>query len=141
MERVIVMTRDLRMREIRYMRMLKPVIDNHKLHRLHTPADYLEFVCDITRETGHDKNFESFVQEQLPPGTLPSDLYALFLTKDTSIPPLYIASYENGKYYHIEKASANLLKDYLDRLTRRGHNIPYLQSTSHDEDPIDPDDF
>lgn len=87
------------------------------------------------------KTLKVLSKNNYPPSTLPSDLYTLFITKSAAIPPLYIASYENGKYYHIEKASANLLKDYLDRLTQRGHNIPYLQSTNHEEDPIDPDDF
>lgn len=125
MERVIIMTRELYLKEMRYMRMLKPLIDAGKVRRLRTKGAVLEFIVDLTREAGVDKNFESYLDGPVPPGTKPSDLFDYFIMHSEQIPPLYLASIKDGKYYHIEKVTPSRFRDFIERIDE-DHIIPYI---------------
>lgn len=125
MERVIIMTRELYFYEVRYMRMLTPLIEAGIVRKLQEKSDILEFVVDLTREAGGDRNFESYVSGLIPPHSKPSDIYEMFLMHHPAIPPMYIATYNKGEYYHIEKATTPALRDFIERIDE-DHIIPYL---------------
>lgn len=117
MERVVVMTRELKLKELFYARMMKPVIEHHKVIKLDTPGKLLEFIISLCREDCYDQNFERYLVKKSQPNLTPSELFYLMLEQDDCIPPLYVANYENGRYSVIEKMNNNTFKDYLSRVT------------------------
>lgn len=115
--RVIIQAKNWQLKDIKIAKLIKWYQDNNRVHVLNSPKKIYEFLYDIALDDSHlYSNYENIIKNPYKNIRL-NDIYYQFLKQSDNIPLLYIATYKNGHYKHIEKLNVVTLSEMVKEVT------------------------
>ena len=114
---VIIQAKNWQLKDIKIAKLIKWYQDNNRVHVLNSPKKIYEFLYDIALDDSHlYSNYENIIKNPYKNISL-NDIYYQFLKQSDNIPLLYIATYKNGHYKHIEKLNVVTLSEMVKEVT------------------------
>ena len=115
--RVIIQAKKWELKDIKIAKLIKWYQDNNRVHVLDSPKKVYEFLYDIALDDSHlYSNYDNILKNTYKNITL-NEIYYQFLKQSDNVPLLYITTYKNGHYKHIEKLNLVTLSEMVKEAT------------------------